>query len=443
MSINGREYRVKAGEPLDINLPMKGTPAPVVTWLRDGNAVIASPSHQVEADETHTRLFIPSSRRSDAGPYVIKAVNDHGSAEANIKVTVIDKPGEPQGPLEYPKTTKNSVSLKWKPPKDDGGSDVIGYVIEYCEVGSTKWHKCPDYVGQPNFTVRDLEDGHQYIFRVRAENLVGVGDPLTGMPVTAKDMFDTPGPPGAPEITGYNTTSVSLKWTPPKDDGGSPVTGYVIEKFEKDGADWTPVNTFPITACENTVTGLFNGQTYQFRVKAVNEAGPGRPSKSSEPITCRPPLEPPGSPEGLRVGKVTKNSAELTWMRPISDGGGPILGYIVEKKRWEEAEWQDCNMKPIKDTRFVVPNLPENAQYEFRVRAVNAAGPGEPCKPTEPVTIQDQPGRPCIDVSQVKDITVRAGQEFTIRIPFTGAPKPIASFINDNKEIFEDGDRVR
>ncbi len=70
---------------------------------------------------------------------------------------------------------------------------------------------------------------------------------------------------------------------------------------------------------------------------------------------------------------------------------------------------------------------------------VNSAGPGEASRPSDVVLIQDQPGRPCIDLSAIKDITVRAGETFTIKIPFSGGnPKPIADFINGNRSIFED-----
>lgn len=62
----------------------------------------------------------------------------------------------------------------------------------------------------------------------------------------------------------------------------------------------------------------------------------------------------------------------------------------------------------------MVAPLTENDQYEFRVKAMNSAGVGEPSKPSDVVIIQDEPGRPYIDLSTVKDITVKAGQEFKV-----------------------------
>ena len=80
------------------------------------------------------------------------------------------------------------------------------------------------------------------MFRVRAENIVGVGEALVGEPVTAKDPFDPPAPPGCPDVLYVDSNQVRLKWTPPPTDGGSPITGYVVEKFDKKGGgDWSPV----------------------------------------------------------------------------------------------------------------------------------------------------------------------------------------------------------
>ena len=70
------------------------------------------------------------------------------------------------------------------------------------------------------------------------------------------------------------------------------------------------------------------------------------------------------------MGKVTKKSAELSWTKPSRDGGAPILGYILQKKKVSDADWTKCNEVPTKDMSMTVEGLQENEQYEFRVIAV-------------------------------------------------------------------------
>ncbi|KAL3982100.1 Fibronectin type III domain family protein [Acanthocheilonema viteae] len=438
INIHGKEFRVRAGESLDISIPYTASPKPDINWVKNGRIL-----SNVETDDLKTRLYIKESKRSDSGECTITASNSYGETQATIKISVVDRPGPPEGPLAYPETSRHSVTLKWRPPEDDGGSEVTGYRIEYQEANTFNWVRVIEAVGSTTHTIRGLDHGKQYSFRIRAENIMGLSEPLVGEPVIAKDPFDPPGPPSTPKITGYGRNQISLSWNPPHNDGGSLILGYVIEKFEKGSNDWTPVKMRLIKNTEATVTGLIEGETYQFRIRAVNLAGEGEPSGSSEPTVCRPFVIPPDAPDQPRVGKITKNSAELTWNRPLRDGGAPIEGYIVEKRKAGTEDWISCNDRPVKDTSLVVEPLEENKEYEFRVKAVNSAGKGEPSRPTDMVRIEEQPDRPCLDLSGVKDITVKAGDNFEIKIPFTGGnPKPMATVLNGTKEIFDGDDRI-
>ena len=85
------------------------------------------------------------------------------------------------------------------------------------------------------------------------------------------------GPPGTPHVDKITPNSATLSWTKPTDTGGGKIKGYIVEMKPKDG-DWTEATPFPVNENEFTVPNLKEGQEYQFRVKAVNEAGPGTPS---------------------------------------------------------------------------------------------------------------------------------------------------------------------
>lgn len=102
---------------------------------------------------------------------------------------------------------------------------VTGYIVEMCEYGSDSWKPVPGFCPKPNFTVKGLTEGKKYVFRVRAENIYGVSDPLDGKPVVAKSPFDPPDAPSQPDILGYTPNSCTLTWNPPVSTGGKPITG--------------------------------------------------------------------------------------------------------------------------------------------------------------------------------------------------------------------------
>ena len=90
------------------------------------------------------------------------------------------------------------------------------------------------------------------------------------------NILDVPGPPTGPitfdDITG---SSVTISWKKPKDDGGSPITGYAIEKKDLDHlGGWVPaVNFVEPYIFTSTVLRLLEGTQYEFRVFAINAQG--------------------------------------------------------------------------------------------------------------------------------------------------------------------------
>jgi titin len=77
----------------------------------------------------------------------------------------------------------------------------------------------------------------------------------------------------------------TIAWSAPPTDGGSPVTGYVIEAKRPYDHRWTVVKTdVPAGATSCEVTGLIPDADYEFRVLAVNKAGTSRPSDLSQKI---------------------------------------------------------------------------------------------------------------------------------------------------------------
>ena len=79
--------------------------------------------------------------------------------------------------------------------------------------------------------------------------------------------------------------------------------------------------------------------------------------------------------------------------------------------------------------------MEEGKKYQFRVRAVNAAGKGKESRPTESVTVETQPEKPSLDLTGLKNITVKAGQPIKIPVPIKGHPPPVASWEQDGKTV--------
>ena len=74
--------------------------------------------------------------------------------------------------------SRSSVSVQWGAPAFDGGSPIIGYILEHSVEGEDDWYKSnvgTSSVHTTEFTVTGLRPEKSYLFRVAAINAVGTG----------------------------------------------------------------------------------------------------------------------------------------------------------------------------------------------------------------------------------------------------------------------------
>ncbi|KAG2462984.1 ABCG2 protein, partial [Polypterus senegalus] len=370
------------------------------------------------------------------------------------------KPKPPQGKVEFLERTGKCIKMKWKAPRDNGGKQITNFIIERRLVGKKSWIK----VGEVDhtttcFTNNKVEEGRAYQFRIRAVNAEGVSDPLETEEVFAGEPIDPPGMASQPQVADVSKEAVTVTWSPPSQDGGAAVMGYIIERRKKGSNIWVPVNKELVQDTKYKVEGLVEDMEYEFRVTAVNRAGPGTPSSASNSVFAKDPIRKfsvflagipqkvgwvvrhaalqwacrwaPGLVKDLHVVDSSNSSISLAWEKP--EHGDEPSGYILETRADDAKEWTKCTKIPISGTNYTVGGLQERMKYFFRIRAVNEGGVGEPIELDQGVLAMPPPAPPKFNINaKLKNqMVVRAGTALCIHVTFTGSPPPTVTWLKD------------
>lgn len=108
--------------------------------------------------------------------------------------------------------------------------------------------------------------------------------------VEAKDPYTLPGVPENLQAADVNKDAMTVSWDEPEDDGGAPISGYLLEKKSRISRKWSKVGKEMITDTTYRVRGLQEGQEYIYHVAAINAAGQGKFSEPSESTVARIPI---------------------------------------------------------------------------------------------------------------------------------------------------------
>ncbi|XP_039989339.1 titin-like [Xiphias gladius] len=419
---------VQAGGTFVIDADYFGKPLPEVVWLKDGKEIDkATPRMEVRNTLTHTTLTVRDCTRVDGGHFVLSLSNIGGTTSMPVNVKVLDRPGPPDGHLKVKVVSAEKCNLHWNPPLNDGGACVSHYIIEKRETSRVTWTGVETHVEAVSYKVTKLMPGKEYIFRIAAVNKFGVGEFLESDPFIAQNPFTTPSAPSTPKASAVTGDSIVLTWERPENDGGSDIDGYILEKRDKEGVRWTKCNKRRLNDLRFRCPGLTEGHYYQFRVLAENAAGVGAPSEPSDFIKVCEAIYPPGPPTNPKVTDYSSSTVSLTWSKPIYDGGAAISGFVVEMKETVEDEWITCTPGTgVAETNFTVKRLRENTDYNFRIRAMNAAGVGEHVDLPGSMKAAEKLEAPEIELDAAlrKIVTVRACSALRLFVTIKGRPEP-------------------
>ncbi|MCI4393061.1 hypothetical protein PGIGA_G00153070 [Pangasianodon gigas] len=118
-------------------------------------------------------------------------------------------------------------------------------------------------------------------------------------------------------------------------------------------------------------------------------------------------VDVPDPPQAPRILSVGEDSCVVQWDPPLFDGGQPILGYVLERKKKKSYRWMRLNFDPYKDTTYEAKRMIEGMAYEMRVYAVNSIGMSRPSpasQPFVPVAPSSEPIGLCVD--DISDTTI-------------------------------------
>ncbi|KAK7868985.1 hypothetical protein R5R35_013907 [Gryllus longicercus] len=176
-------------------------------------------------------------------------------------------------------------------------------------------------------------------------------------------------PPHAPQVSlsAMTTTTITMKLKAHPADT-APIHGYTVH-YKPEFGDWETAQV-PAQATKHTLENLWCGSRYQLYVTAYNGIGTGDPS---DILNTRTKGSKPVIPDVNKFIEVSTNSITLH-LSAWSDGGCPMLYFVVENKKELQTEWNQVsnNVKP--GGNFVVLDLDPANWYNLRVTAHNNAG---------------------------------------------------------------------
>ncbi|XP_028979558.2 myosin binding protein Ca isoform X2 [Esox lucius] len=148
------------------------------------------------------------------------------------------------------------------------------------------------------------------------------------------------------------------------------------------------------------IEGAERADEGRYTITVTNPAGEDRVELTVQIVDV------PNPPENVKCMGVGEDTATIMWDPPNFDGGSPVRGYLMERKKKGSSRWTKLNFEVFESTTYEAKKMIEGVLYEMRVFAVNGIGMSQPSaisKPFMPIAPTSEPIR--LTVEDVTDTT--------------------------------------
>ncbi|XP_059370589.1 neural cell adhesion molecule 1b isoform X15 [Carassius carassius] len=302
------------GNPANISCEVMAHPSNVsITWQRDGFQLPNANTSNIKIYNMPSASYLevnPESQ-SDFGNYNCSASNEIGTESKEFIVIPADVPSAPS--ITQVQPYSSTAQVLFEEPESTGGVPVLKYRAKWRAVGRGKWvqriYEVKD-AGLSSVTVSGLKPETDYEVKMSAINGKGEGDSSQAVVFKTEHIrysytngifhFHTEdtGEPSPPILEGTlqpKGNSLKVKWTK-QDDGGSPITHYLVRYKAREDSDWKPEIRLPNVSEYVMLIKLEWDTEYDVFVVAENQQGKSKPGTltfrtSSEPAATTDSME--------------------------------------------------------------------------------------------------------------------------------------------------------
>lgn len=176
------QVEVRVAEQALLRCEFKSSSLPVAScWIYNRDkAIFGGQRMSVRTTPNHSSVQIFHADPKDAGSYTVIVRNRAGSAQHTISLSVVDRPNPPASQPVVSQLSTQSLVLSWSGPNYDGGTTILGYILEVCKESSDKsesWTELSRCKNTSYHVQSGLEPLGRYRFRIRAYNSAGISEP--------------------------------------------------------------------------------------------------------------------------------------------------------------------------------------------------------------------------------------------------------------------------